>query len=51
MEKAVKRLRFNKEDIETIRAYYPGLPFQKIVENAVKNEIRRKQKKRLITPF
>ena len=51
MNKAVKRLRFSEEDIESLRSYYPGLSVQKIVENAVQNEIRRKQKKRLKTPF
>jgi len=49
--RVVKRLKFNDFDIETLRAYYPSLPVQKIIENAVQNEIRRNKKQRLTRPF
>jgi len=49
--RVVKRLKFNDFDIESLRDYYPELSVQKIIENAVQNEIRRKKKKRLRIPF
>ena len=51
MGKVVKRLRFTEDIINFHRDYFSDISFQRFVENAVENEIRRKKKKRLIKPF
>jgi hypothetical protein len=49
--KVVKRLKFSEYIIKNYRDYFSQISFQKFVENAVENEIRRKHKKRLRSPF
>lgn len=51
MTKVTKRLKFSEKQIEFYRDYRSTISFQKFVENAVENEIRRHFKKRLIIPF
>jgi post-segregation antitoxin (ccd killing protein) len=50
-QKVVRRIRISQNTLDQCRAYFPGLTIDKLVENALENEIRRKQKKRLINPF
>jgi len=40
-----------EEHINFHRHYLKGITFQRFVINAIENEIRRKNKKRLIIPF
>lgn len=47
----VKRIRFNELHLEFYREYVPNISFQKFVQNAIENEMRRHQKKRLVNPF
>lgn len=50
-QKHVRRIRFSEKLLDDCRTYFPGITIQRLVENALENEIRRKQKKRLILPF
>jgi hypothetical protein len=50
-EKHIRRIRFSEKQLEGYRSYFSDISFQRFVANAVENEIRRKQKKRLVLPF
>jgi hypothetical protein len=50
-ENPIRRIRITEKQLEAYRAYYPDISFQKFVDMAIDNEIRRKQKKRLRSPF
>jgi post-segregation antitoxin (ccd killing protein) len=46
-ENHVRRIRISEKQLEAYRAYFCDISFQKFVDMAIDNEIRRKQKKRL----
>lgn len=46
-EKMVRRVRIDIKTLEDCRNYFPGLSIDKLVQNSLENELRRKQKKRL----
>jgi hypothetical protein len=50
-QKVVRRIRIDQKTIDVCRDYFPGYTLQKLIENSLKNEIRRRQKKRLRNPF
>jgi len=50
-QKVVRRIRFDRNLIDTCREYFPGTTLQRLVELALENEIQRKRKKRTKIPF
>jgi hypothetical protein len=50
-QKVVRRVRIEQNILDQCRTYFPDATLQKLIVNALENEIRRKQKKRLTTPF
>lgn len=51
VKKVVRRIRIEQNLFDQCRAYFPGFTFTKLIQLALENEIRRKQKKRLVSPF
>jgi len=51
IQKVVRRVRISQKLLNECREYFSGITLQKLIENSLENEIRRKQKKRLTTLF